>query len=295
MTIDQLRCFSVAARMENLSAAAAALYITQSSLSKKISSLEKELGVQLFDRKGKTLRLNEAGDFFSECCRKLLGDFDTSVDKLRRMDRKKNTRIRIGLEGDPGTLIPCMAEFRKDHPDVTYDIDSSLAEQEHPDINEYDVMIYPDARKYRKYSGYPYFTERYCLAVPEGNPLSGQKNISNRSLNGSALVFVRQKESVYEYPYEICRSLMLESITEHIVDSESLKRKMITEGIACGFVSSENEDFYMNVPGIRLIPLVSSRFERQMMICFRRRKHLTEAAAEFVSYLSRSAGIPEEQ
>ena len=69
------------------------------------------------------------------------------------------------------------------HPLTTcYYYTTKWAEQEHPDINEYDVMIYPDARKYRKYSGYPYFTERYCLAVPEGNPLSGQAIVDSRIL-----------------------------------------------------------------------------------------------------------------
>ena len=48
MTITQLRYFSIAAQMENLSAAANALYITQSSLSKNIASLEKELGGAAF-------------------------------------------------------------------------------------------------------------------------------------------------------------------------------------------------------------------------------------------------------
>ena len=55
MTITQLRYFMIAAQMENLSGAASALYISQSALSKNIASLEKELGMQLFDRRGKSL------------------------------------------------------------------------------------------------------------------------------------------------------------------------------------------------------------------------------------------------
>ena len=291
MTITQLRYFSIAAQMENLSAAANALYITQSSLSKNIASLEKELGVQLFDRKGKTLHLNEAGDYFRESCQKILAEFDDSVERLRQFDLKNDTRIRIGVEGEPGPLISWMSDFREMHPETVFDIDSSLAKSEHPDISEYDVMIYPEGRKYRKYKGFPLYREEYYLAVPDGDPLVGREPISNRHLNGRDMVFLREGNGGYEHPLEICRTLMIETGSIHIVDSETLKRKMIAEGIACGFVSAENAELYRNDRKIWLLPLVSRRFTRQINICFKRKKHLSALAEEFCSYAASCADI----
>lgn len=99
MTITQLRYFIVAAQTENLLKAAAALYISQSSLSKNIASLEKELGVDLFDRNGKSLRLNEAGGQFLASCQKMLGEFDNVLEGLKRSEQKNSARVRIGVEG----------------------------------------------------------------------------------------------------------------------------------------------------------------------------------------------------
>ena len=99
MTITQLRYFIVAAQTENLLKAAAALYISQSSLSKNIASLEKELGVELFDRNGKSLRLNEAGGQFLASCQKMLGEFDSMVEGMKWSGRKRGARIRCLVSG----------------------------------------------------------------------------------------------------------------------------------------------------------------------------------------------------
>jgi len=291
MTITQLRYFVVAAQTENLLRAAAALYISQSSLSKNIASLEKELGMELFDRKGRSLRLNEQGGLFLASCQKLLGELDSVLEELKRSDRKNSARIRIGVEGEIGPLLSWMAGFRGLHPETTYEIDSSLSKQLHPDINEYDVMVYPEGRRYSKFKSYPYFTETFFLAVPAGDPLERQKAISNRNLGGRDYVFLRRDEEEAEHPYKICRTLMIDLQSEHFVDRESLKRSMIAEGIALGFVSGENAEAYRMDRRISLLPLISGSFSRQMMICFKRKKHLTPLAEEFCAYVSGRASI----
>lgn len=64
MDLLQLRYFLMVARMEHITKAANALHMTQPSLSKAISRLEKEVGAPLFDRHGRQIRLNENGRIF---------------------------------------------------------------------------------------------------------------------------------------------------------------------------------------------------------------------------------------
>lgn len=291
MTITQLRYFAVAAQTENLLKASAALYVSQSSLSKNIASLEKELGVELFDRNGRSLRLNEAGSQFLTSCQKMLGEFDSVQEGLKRSGQKNSARIRVGVEGEIGPLLSWMADFRSTHPETTYEIDSSLGRQSRPDINEYDVMVYPKGRRYSKFKGYPYFMEHYLLAVPAGDPLEREKPLSNRELGGRDYVFLRRDGERAEHPYQVCRTLMIEPRSEHFVDRESLKRSMIAGGIAGGFVSAEHETFYQADQRIKLLPLISGSFSRQMMICFKRRKRLGPLAEEFCAYVRARASI----
>ena len=61
LLLSQLNYFQVVAEYEHISKAAEALHVAQPSLSSTISKLEKELGVPLFDRKGRNIELNAAG------------------------------------------------------------------------------------------------------------------------------------------------------------------------------------------------------------------------------------------
>lgn len=61
MDIQQIQYFLEVVRSENFSVAAENLYTTQSSVSKNIKSLEKELNIQLFDRSKRQIQLTEAG------------------------------------------------------------------------------------------------------------------------------------------------------------------------------------------------------------------------------------------
>ena len=64
MELRQLRYFTRTAKQLNFTEAAHTLYISQSTLSQQIKQLEDELGIPLFDRIGKRVRLTEAGEQF---------------------------------------------------------------------------------------------------------------------------------------------------------------------------------------------------------------------------------------
>ena len=65
MNLSQLYYFSKLSELEHFSKAAKELYITQPSLSHAIKSLETELGVQLFEREGRRMRLTPFGKEFA--------------------------------------------------------------------------------------------------------------------------------------------------------------------------------------------------------------------------------------
>ena len=85
----QIRYFITIAQLENMSRAAELLHISQSSLSKNISAIEKELGTELFERNGKNISLNRAGTQFLESCRRMIAELDDSIDRINRESERK--------------------------------------------------------------------------------------------------------------------------------------------------------------------------------------------------------------
>src|SRR4051812_47343031 len=96
-SLDFLRGFEAAARTLSFTQAAHELFVTQSALSRQIKSLEEQIGVELFVRGHRSLRLTEAGAMLQPIVRDMLSDLTRAVAALRtRHDvRKVNVSTTI--------------------------------------------------------------------------------------------------------------------------------------------------------------------------------------------------------
>ena len=95
MNIQNLRYFAIVAKLENVTKAAELMHTSQSAVSKNILALEEEFGVNLFDRFGKKLVLNDAGRRFLQSCEKILEETDTVTKDLRHLSAGGENIIRI--------------------------------------------------------------------------------------------------------------------------------------------------------------------------------------------------------
>ena len=280
MNIQNLKYFAIVAKLENVSRAAELMHTSQSSISKNIFTLEEELGTKLFDRHGKKLVLNDAGKRFLQSCDRILQETETVAKDLRHMSTGDDNLIRICAEGLDPHLFTFMSMFRVSYPEVEYAVDSIPDGDELPDINRYDLIIYPDELKYRKFKGIDFYTEKYLFAVRNDNPLSERVSLPVKIMNGLPMVFLNHK-LVYEYPYHVCLAQTVKMSSVNFVDSRDLHRQMISNGIACGFVPEGSAEIYRNDSRIKLLHLTDDRFSRQMKVCFKREKHLSALGAAF--------------
>ena len=83
MNLYHLRYFVTLAHLEHYTKAAEILAITQTSLSHAIASLEKELGVKLFEKEGRNVVLTKCGQAFLTDVEHALDMLDSSVNKLQ--------------------------------------------------------------------------------------------------------------------------------------------------------------------------------------------------------------------
>ena len=280
MNIQNLKYFAIVAKLENVSRAAELMHTSQSSISKNIFTLEEELGTKLFDRHGKKLVLNDAGKRFLQSCDRILQETETVAKDLRHMSTGDDNLIRICAEGLDPHLFTFMSMFRVSYPEVEYAVDSIPDGDELPDINRYDLIIYPDELKYNKFKGIDFYTEKYLFAVRNDNPLSERVSLPVKMMNGLPMVFLNHKLA-YEYPYHVCLAQTVKMSSVNLVDSRDLHRQMISNGIACGFVPEGSAEIYRNDSRIKLLHLTDDRFSRQMKVCFKREKHLSALGAAF--------------
>lgn len=285
MNIQQLRYFTTVAQLQNMSRAADFLHVSQSALSKQIANLEAELGVSLFDRKGKKIILNRAGTRFFESGNTILQELNAAEDDIRLMDSSMDQRIRIGTEGITDDFLDCLLKFSERYPSAEYVLNNRIEYDEHLNINDFDALICPDELKYEKLSGYPLFEEKYFFAVNVKSPLSGESVFSAEMLEKQPVIFMRGNVLSPEFPFRICQALAFNMDTVYFTDTRGTHHRFISNGIAAGFVPASEADFYRSDKKIRLLRIMDSRFVRSMKICFLREKHLSDLGMEFRKFV----------
>lgn len=118
MELLQLKYFQSVAKYENITKAAKELHISQPSLSITIKRLEEELSVPLFNRKGKSLELNQYGKRYLTHVNSILSDLENAKSEILELYGEKNTHISLSATATL-FLTGLLKDFLTKHPDIT--------------------------------------------------------------------------------------------------------------------------------------------------------------------------------
>ncbi|MEM1252763.1 MAG: LysR substrate-binding domain-containing protein [Cyanobacteria bacterium P01_H01_bin.21] len=124
MELRHLRYFLAVAEELHFGRAAQRLHMAQQPLSRQIRNLEEELGVELFYRTKRTIRLTEAGKVFLQETRKTLAQADRAVTVTQRVAQGVAGRLIIGFTGPIlNSILPtAVREFKQRFPDIHLDL-----------------------------------------------------------------------------------------------------------------------------------------------------------------------------
>ncbi|MFI6858773.1 LysR family transcriptional regulator [Streptomyces sp. NPDC050421] len=120
MELRHLSAFLAVAEELHFGRAAKRLQMAQPPLSQQIRQLEKELGVQLFERNTRSVRLTSAGESFLQPVRTVIDDLDTAVRAAKAAGRGEYGRVTIGFAGASSheTLPRLTRAVRAAHPAI---------------------------------------------------------------------------------------------------------------------------------------------------------------------------------
>ncbi|MEJ7931115.1 LysR substrate-binding domain-containing protein [Ramlibacter sp. AN1015] len=118
MELRHVRYFDAIAETLNFTRAAQRLHVTQSTLSHQIRQMEDELGVALFDRSGRKVRMTEAGEMLRSYMTPALAQIDRGLQALRGTGLAPTAHIRLGTTASFNTrMVPrCVSRFLSQHP-----------------------------------------------------------------------------------------------------------------------------------------------------------------------------------
>src|ERR1700721_1052855 len=195
MEVHQLRYVCAIADTGNFSRAAERCKVAQPSLSQQVQKLEEDLGVKLFDRLGRSIRLTEAGRAFIPRARAILHQMETA----RSSAADQNTDLRGSVAvGVIPTVAPYLmprytARFAKKYPDAKLRIveeTTSVLVEGLRDLS-IDVAILALPLRHKDLELFPIRTEPLFAALSRRHPRASAKSLALKDLRGESFVMLR--------------------------------------------------------------------------------------------------------
>ena len=119
VSLRQLRALVEVARHRSFARAAAALHVTQPAISMQIRDLEDAVGLPLFERSGRSVRLTTTGEYFLVYAKRVFATLKEAEDTIARLRGLKGGRVAIGMVSTAEHFLPrLLARFSKEHPGI---------------------------------------------------------------------------------------------------------------------------------------------------------------------------------
>ncbi len=237
MDIQQLRYFTVLATTGNFTRASTELHLTQPALSKSISAMEAELGLELLARTKKGATLTECGKEFCRFAQSVLTEYDHTCQRMMeiRENRKNAVNLTVTL---PEIFVQILEGFHHRHPDIQVRLpaSSTISAQEMLALGSLDFVVNTAPMKDERIEWQPLMQDEYLLMVPEDMPFTTGQAIDLSMFREEPFI-MPQSESESRRQMEFFCSLagFTPNIAFEVTENE-MTRKLVQFGYGVAFI-----------------------------------------------------------
>lgn len=208
MTNFQIECFLNVAKYLNFTEAANHLFIAQSSLSRNISNLEAELGIRLFSRTKKYVRLTPGGAVLYQEFSRLMDLAKAAVEKAHKAGLGQEGEIRLGVietQRSENFLPAALNALREKHPNISFHLlRGNFKELREALMNEqidialtmdFDLLEYPKEQTVYQ----QFFQSQPKCVISKSHPLAHKDEIHLEELKTEPMIAISPEVSQGAY------------------------------------------------------------------------------------------------
>lgn len=280
MELLQLRYFLAVAESEHMTNTAKQLHIAQPALTQSIHRLEQELGVSLFDRAGRGIRLSPAGAYVRDRVKPAMETLENVVRDVQLFQQGEQGVVRVGVHAASGVAIDGIAAYSELNPHVSFEITQDERER-HRDVIVTTITPRGSSTVENAVEKTP-FSERIGIAVPASSALGDTASLSDfTSERFIALAGSRRFR-------EVCDTFCARrAFTPHIAfesDNPLVVKKMIGLGLGVGFWPDHSWGD-LDPKSCRLVHLQETEFTRDVIVAKTSRCTPDSEAQRFYEFL----------
>lgn len=304
MNLSYFKEFLILAKTKNYWEASERLFLNQSTLSKHIKAMEKELGVPLFDRTTRKVTLTEFGQTllpYAQSIVSLQSEYTTALTQ------KQNENQKLVTIGSISSLkryhvTDLITDYQMQYPDYNVHIMENDTQHLKQMLlsHKCELAFLREASSTRSVSAdgitrIPYACDHMVAVVSDQHPLSGRKSISIKDLAGEKLCLPKKNTILYNLCCSACEEA---GFTPNVVyDSHYIGS--IIDMIVCnggiGLITNLQIEPILSParssrPPVVQIPMESA-ISTQISLCYLENGTLSEGAEAFVEFFKRTKTI----
>ncbi|BAU48525.1 LysR family transcriptional regulator [Sulfurifustis variabilis] len=285
--LKQLRAFCHAARTGSISAAAEALFLSQPSVSLQVQALERELGTQLFERRGPQIKLTPDGERLYELSHPLVEGIDKLGETFAAHSGKLE-RGELNIAAGESTILYILPEpikrFAQSYPGVRLKLHNvtgrdglAMLRSDTADFAVGSMLEVPDDIVY-----HPVVSFQPTLITPPDHPLARKKGVTLEDISPHGLILPPRHLSTWAIVDLVFRQHNLGYRVALEAGGWEVIKKYVEIGLGIAIVTDvclTGSERVARIPLSRYFP------KRTYGVVFRKGKFLAPPAARFIEML----------
>lgn len=287
--ISYLKEFTVLAEIGNYLKAADALFISQSSLSKHIKALEKELGLSLFERSTRSLKLTSYGQTLLPYARKIVNlHYQSTVALMNQMDAKQQV-VSIGSIPSvaPYGITDQILRFQMENKNITVQLYEAESDQLLQMLrqNRFELAFIRDRHDEdsREFARIPFAEDHMAAVFRKNHPLARKSSVSLEELKDEKFLFLPPNSLMFNLCMKECKKA---GFTPRVVYSGSRADTildLVNKGMGSTLLMRKPIDFSQrnDVAVVDIVPKITT----QIQIYYKKDAVLSAASRHFIAAL----------
>lgn len=231
MNLTGLKYFVSVASLGSVTEAAKLAFVSESAISKTIRQLEEEIGVKLFDRQGRTIKLNQQGQVFYSYVSDSLNLLNRGINAVQTSKEGQTSQINVLFTvGSP--LIPVIAlKMQKVLPNVSLNIHQRTTFAK--DLQQFDFVI--SSNKVPHFTAIPLLKEDIMIGWRK-NFMHGKHFLAEKDLENYIFVGESDETELQQTINKYLKEHDLKLNFKYQSDEPATVREMVVAGLGMGFI-----------------------------------------------------------
>jgi len=288
MNLKQLQYFVKLAETEHYRRAAESLYITEPSLNRAIRDMEGELGLRLFEKKGRNIYLTKYGRMFLPYVKRSLQELDKGTNIMQAYTRPDHGRIILGFIYTMGyTFVPeLITQFQAipQHKGITFDFKQGTTSQIAKDLKDekMDVAFCSYVEDEPDIIFYPISEEELVVAVPKGHPLGDRESVSLKELEPYPFISFSKNSGLYEMVTHIMNEADSHPDVVCHIEEDNAMAGLVSSGYGVAIIP----DFYtLKYYNLDRIPIANPLDKRYLFMAVYRHANMLPIMETFRNFV----------